>query len=172
MVGSDWQGGRKDGRLYRDVRAEMQGAIREKYERLKGYLDERARRLWVGSEAITFGGGIRAVAEALKISPQVVIAGSRELKGESQGIVPPATPRRQRRPGGGRKAKAEQEPGLVRAIEEIVDPAIPEPTVQGVSTTGTAGHLRGCQEKGEGREFQKRGTGMAAAGQAGLGKLA
>ncbi len=84
MEGSDWQGGRKDGRLYRKVRAEMQRVIREKYERLKGCLDERARRLWAGSEAITFGrGGIRAVAEAMEISQQVVIAGSRELKGES-----------------------------------------------------------------------------------------
>ena len=66
MVGSDWQGGKKDGRLYSDVRAEMQRVIREKYERLEPYLDERARRLWAGSEAITYGrGGIRAVAEAL-----------------------------------------------------------------------------------------------------------
>jgi len=123
MEGSDWQGGRKDGRLYRNVRAEMQRVIREKYERLKGCLDERARRLWAGSEAITFGrGGIRAVAEAMEISQQVVIAGSRELKGESPGRVPPAAGR-QRRPGGGRKAKAEQEPGLVKAVEEIVDSA-------------------------------------------------
>jgi Rhodopirellula transposase DDE domain len=123
MEGSDWQGGRKDGRLYRNVRAEMQRVIREKYERLKGCLDERAKRLWAGSEAITFGrGGIRAVAEAMEISQQVVIAGSRELKGESPGRVPPAAGR-QRRPGGGRKAKAEQEPGLVKAVEESVDPA-------------------------------------------------
>ena len=123
MEGSDGQGGRKDRRLYRNVRAERQRVIRENYERLKGCLDERARRLWAGSEAITFGrGGIRAVAEAMEISQQVVIAGSRELKGESPGRVPPAAGR-QRRPGGGRKAKAEQEPGLVKAVEEIVDPA-------------------------------------------------
>jgi hypothetical protein len=124
MMGSDWQGGRKDARLYRNVRAEEQRVIREKYERLKGCLDERAKRLWAGSEAITFGrGGIRAVAEALGISAQVVIEGSRELKGEGPGLVPPAAPGRQRRPGGGRKAKAKQEPGLVKAIEQIVDPA-------------------------------------------------
>ncbi len=86
-------------------------------------MDERARRSWAGSESITFGrGGIRAVAEVLKVSQQVVIAGSRELKGVSPGRVPPAAGR-QRRPGGGRKAKAEQEPGLVKTVEEIVDPA-------------------------------------------------
>lgn len=86
-------------------------------------MDQRARRLWAGSEAITFGrGGIRAVAEAMEISQQVVIAGSPELKGENAGRVPPAGGR-QRRPGGGPKAKAEQEPGLVKAVEEIVDRA-------------------------------------------------
>ena len=63
------------------------------------------------------------MAEALKISPQVVIAGSRELRGERPGERAPAAPGRRRRPGAGRKAKAEQEPGLVKALEEIVDPA-------------------------------------------------
>ena len=117
MVGSDWQGGKRDERLYRDVRAEMQRVIREKYERLRPYFDERARRLWAGSEAITFGRGcIRAVAEALDVSAEVVIEGSRELSGKLTGTRSPAPPGRQRRSGGGRKAKAKQEAGLVKAI--------------------------------------------------------
>lgn len=122
---SDWQGSKKDRRLYAKVRAENQAVIREKYERLRPYLDERARRLWAGGEAIAFGkGGIRAVAEALEISQQVVIDGSRELRGETRAGAPtPPTMGRQRRPGGGRKAKAKTEVGLVKAIEEIVDPA-------------------------------------------------
>lgn len=122
---SDWQGSKKDRRLYAKVRAEKQGVIREKYQRLRPYLDERARRLWAGGEAISFGyGGIRAVAEVLGISQQVVIAGSRELRGERKAGSPTAPkPGRQRRPGGGRKAKAKTEAGLVKAIEEIVDPA-------------------------------------------------
>ena len=124
MVGSDWQGGKKDGRLYDDVRRKFQRVIREKYERLEPYLDERARRLWAGSEAITYGrGGVRAVAEALELSPEVVIEGRRELSGELTGTRTPAPAGRQRRTGGGRKAKAKQEAGLVKAIEEIVDPA-------------------------------------------------
>lgn len=122
MVGKDWKSGKEGERLYSAVRAERQRVIREKYERLRPYLDERARRLWAGSEALTYGrGGIRVVAEALEISPEVVVAGSRELRGELQGT--PAPLGRQRRPGGGRKAKAKQEEGLVKAIEEIVDPA-------------------------------------------------
>ena len=82
---SDGQGSKKDRRLYAKVRAEKQAVIREKYERLKAYLDERARRLWAGGEAISFGyGGIRGVAEALGISQQVVIDGRRELRGETR----------------------------------------------------------------------------------------
>lgn len=124
MAAKDWKGGKQEERLYSAVRAESQRVIREKYERLRPYLDERARRLWAGSEAVTYGrGGIRAVAEALEISPEVVIAGSRELRGELKGGGTPAPLGRQRRPGGGRKEKAKQEAGLVKAIEEIVDPA-------------------------------------------------
>ena len=124
MSGSDWQGGRKDGRLYDNVRTEIQRVIHDKYERLKGCLDERAKRLWAGTEAIALGrGGIRAVAEAIGISQQVVIEGSRELRGEIKGSRTSAAPGRQRRPGGGRKAKTKQQPGLVQAIETIVDPA-------------------------------------------------
>jgi Rhodopirellula transposase DDE domain len=124
VAGKEWKGGKQEERLYSAVRAENQRVIREKYERLRPYLDERARRLWAGSEALTYGrGGIRAVAEAVAISPEVVIAGSRELRGEVKGAGMAAPPGRQRRPGGGRKAKAKQEPGLVKAIEEIVDPA-------------------------------------------------
>ena len=49
--------------------------------------------------------------------------GSRELSGKLTGTRTPAPPGRQRRSGDGRKAKAKQEVGLVKAIEEIVDPA-------------------------------------------------
>ena len=123
MVEASWKGGKRDGRLYQKVRAERQRVLREKYERLAPCLDERGRRLWAGSEAIAFGrGGILAVAEALGLNRRTVMAGSRELDGET-GSRAPATPRRQRRPGAGRKAKATQAPGLVQAIEVIVDPA-------------------------------------------------
>ena len=120
-----WQGGKKDKRLYRQVRAEKQKVIREKYDRLKPFLGERSRRLWAANEARAFGkGGVRAVAEALQMTHRTVIAGGRELKGKAreEGRSAAAVGR-QRRPGGERKAKAEQGPGLVKAIEAIVDPA-------------------------------------------------
>ena len=125
MIDQAWEGSKKDKRLYAKVRAERQKVIREKYDRLRPFSDERDRRLWAANEALTFGkGGIRAVAEALQMSQRTVIEGCRELKGEIGGDGrSPAALGRQRRSGGGRKAKAEQEPGLVKAIEVIVDPA-------------------------------------------------
>ena len=86
MVDPEWQGGKKDQRLYRKVRAEKQKVIRKKYDVIQAHLNERGRRLWAGSEAISFGqGGIRAVAEALAMSQKTVIQGRRELEGKSPG---------------------------------------------------------------------------------------
>ena len=80
----EWQGGKKDQRLYRKVRAEKQKVIRKEYDVIQAHLNERGRRLWAGSEAISFGqGGIRAVAEALAMSQKTVIQGRRELEGKS-----------------------------------------------------------------------------------------
>lgn len=124
MVDRDWEGGKKDKRLYHQVRQEKQKRIREKYDRLKPFLDERRRRLWAANEAVAFGhGGIRAVAEALGMSPKTMIEGRRELEGEFVEEQQPLTPSRQRRAGGGRKSVSEKEPGVVKAIEAIVDPA-------------------------------------------------
>ena len=126
MVDPEWQGGKKDQRLYRKVRAEKQKVIRKKYDVIQAHLNERGRRLWAGSEAISFGqGGIRAVAEALAMSQKTVIQGRRELEGKSpgkpgEGVL---TGGRQRRAGGGRKPAVERQPGLLEAIETIVNPA-------------------------------------------------
>ena len=123
MEESSWKGGKKDRRLYQNVRAERQRLIREKYDRLAPCMDEPGRRLWAGSEAIAFGhGGISAVAEALGMNKRTVMEGRRELESD-KGAGTPVVARRQRRPGAGRKEKAKQDPKLVRAIEVIVDPA-------------------------------------------------
>jgi hypothetical protein len=122
MIEQEWQGGRKDERRYRKVRSEKQKIVREKYERLKPYLGEREKRLWVANEAIAFGdGGIRAVAEAVRMSQKRVIQGRRELEGKLDKAQSPP-PGRQRRSGGGRKSTVEKQPGVVAAIEGIVEP--------------------------------------------------
>ena len=49
MVDPEWQGGKKEQRLYRKVRAEKQKVIRKKYDVIQAHLNERGRRLWAGS---------------------------------------------------------------------------------------------------------------------------
>lgn len=119
MSEEEWKGGRKDSRLYKRVRAEKQKSLAGHYERIRAFLDERGRRLWAANEALRFGrGGLRAVAEALGMSQMTIITGVKELKGD---LRTDEMERRQRRFGGGRKALASKHPGLVLAIESIVD---------------------------------------------------
>ncbi|MBI1748886.1 MAG: hypothetical protein HYR55_20220 [Acidobacteria bacterium] len=128
MIEKDWQGARKDPRLYWRVIVEKKKMVREKYGRLRPHMNERVRRLWVANEAVSFGrGGVQAVAEAVAMSPQTIIQGLRELKqAPAEGIGGARCGRvggRQRRPGGGRQSTAEKYPELVKAIEAIGDPA-------------------------------------------------
>ncbi len=96
--------------------------ISEKYEALRGTLNERARRLWAATEARSLGrGGIAAVIEATGMSSRTVHKGLKELEaGESGGEV--LAPGRVRQPGGGRKRARDKQPGLVKALEHLVDP--------------------------------------------------
>jgi hypothetical protein len=94
------------------------GAIGQRYEALRGVLDERSRRLWAAAEAKTAGrGGFRAVLRATGISSKTLTLGLRDLEsGERLG------PGRVRRPGGGRKSAQVLEPGLEAALEQLIDP--------------------------------------------------
>ena len=123
MLESNWRGGKQEKlRLYWKVREERKQVIREKYERLKSHLEERGRRLWAANEAFSFGaGGVRAIAEALQMSPMTILQGKRELQGEPRRPDSGGVEGRQRRPGGGRKSAQEKQPSLLPAIERIVD---------------------------------------------------
>ena len=85
-------------------------------------MDERTRRLWAAAEARAIGrGGITRVAEATGLSRGTVRAGVRELDSST----PPAAPAggaRIRAPGGGPKTVTERDPGLVKALEHLLDP--------------------------------------------------
>jgi len=84
-----------------------------------GDLHERARRHWAAVEAMSLGrGGIAAVAKATGISDRTIRNGIRELR---EGDAVPAG--RQRRVGAGRKTAQEKEPGLLDALEGLVEPA-------------------------------------------------
>jgi hypothetical protein len=96
-----------------------EGRVRQKWLLLKATMDERARRLWAGSEAEAIGyGGIAAVARATGLAISTVTLGRNEVRaGASSGDVV-----RVRRSGGGRRRHEVAYPDLLPALEKLVDP--------------------------------------------------
>ena len=92
--------------------------LHSKFMLLGNDLDERGRRRWAATEALSLGrGGIAAVAEATGLSDRTVRNGIDELtRGEER------SPGRQRRPGAGRKSRADEQPTLLAALEALVEP--------------------------------------------------
>jgi hypothetical protein len=103
-------------------------------------LDERSRRLVLGMAAEAEGkGGAARVASLAGASWQTVADGKAELEA---GDELPAG--RTRRPGGGRKALAAADPGLVPALEELIRAASRgDPQAPLAWTTRSAAHLAG-----------------------------
>lgn len=105
--------------------AQVVAWIRQKYTALAAELDERGRRRWAAVEARSLGrGGIAAVAVATGLSDRTVRTGIREVDAVGQ-----LAPDRQRRVGGGRKSRRSQQPGLLKALDRLIEPlARGEPT--------------------------------------------
>lgn len=92
--------------------------IRQKFANIAQDLDERGRRRWAATEALSLGrGGITAVAVATGISDRTVRNGILELHDPN-----PLPSNRQRRVGGGRKSREQEQPGLMAALERLVEP--------------------------------------------------
>jgi transposase len=92
--------------------------IRDKYRAIVADLDERARRRWAAAEARSLGwGGVTAVAMATGISDRTIRNGIRELDDPS--ALPPD---RQRTPGAGRRTREQEDPGLIEALEALMEP--------------------------------------------------
>ena len=103
-------------------RAERGAEIRDRYNKLKGALTERARRLFVATEAIAFGyGGIVAAAAATGMAPSGIGKGIRELRALEAGTAPSLALSRSRRPGGGRKKATEKDPALLPDLNALVE---------------------------------------------------
>jgi Rhodopirellula transposase DDE domain len=106
--------------------------IRAQYEQLAAFLDERGRRLFAATEAMSVGlGGVTAVSAATGIARSTINRGIAELKAGRHEIGS-----RIRRAGGGRKRAVERQPGLLAAIEALIDHAIrgdPEAPLRWVS---------------------------------------
>jgi hypothetical protein len=95
--------------------------VQRKYQLLAPEWDERRRRQWAAVEARDLGwGGISLVARATGLSRPTIMAGLREL---DTPIAQRATEAlRVRRPGGGRPKATVADPGLLAALELLLDP--------------------------------------------------
>jgi Rhodopirellula transposase DDE domain len=93
--------------------------VRRRITTLWPHLSERQRRLLLGVEARELGwGGVSSVARVAGVARSTVTVAVAELG------VPTAVPEgRSRRVGGGRKSAVEKDPGLVAALDALVDPA-------------------------------------------------
>jgi len=115
-------------------------AIKARFETLAPHLDERARRLFAATEARSAGrGGIATVSEVTGVARSTIGRGLVELRSGE------ARQERVRRPGGGRRPKTETEPGLLAALEELIQSAIrgdPEAALLWVSRSQR--HLAGA----------------------------
>jgi Rhodopirellula transposase DDE domain len=106
--------------------------VRTQFQRIEPFLDERGRRLYAANEAMALGrGGVMAVAAATGIARSTINRGMGELKAARNEIG-----RGIRRPGAGRKREVERQPGLLAALEAVIEDAIrgdPEAPLRWVS---------------------------------------
>ena len=95
--------------------------IAQRYNLIKGTLDERLRRLIAAAEAKVLGhGGISAVAECTGVSRRSIHAGLKELEAAHLQESPGQS--RIRRPGAGRKSAVEIDSTLQSDLELLIEP--------------------------------------------------
>ena len=99
-------------------REQREAEIAGKWADASPHLDERARRVWLGTEARQLGhGGTRFVARATGAAIETVRSGIADL-GKNPGELGEG---RARRPGGGRKKAEDKDPGLPAALDALLD---------------------------------------------------
>ncbi len=98
-------------------------AIRARFDALSPFLDARERRLLAASEARAAGrGGVTAVSHATGIARSTIGRGLADLRA---GVMQLGNRvRRVRRVGGGGKPAIETQPGLLGALNELVQSSI------------------------------------------------
>jgi hypothetical protein len=106
--------------------------LHARYEQMTPFLDERGRRLFAASEALSLGhGGVTATATATGMARSTINRGIAELKAGRNDLGGAI-----RRPGGGRKRAVDRQPGLLAALESLIEDAIrgdPESPLRWVS---------------------------------------
>lgn len=96
---------------------ELEAVIVEKYVTISAELNERGRRVWAATESCAIGyGGDALVSRATGIARQTIRHGRREIE---SGV---GVRSRIRKPGGGRQNLDKTQPGLMQALEGMVEP--------------------------------------------------
>ena len=97
--------------------------LQQKYKSLNPIMDERMRRQWAATEALSIGrGGVTAVAIATGMSRNTVDAGIREIRTRENNTDSRLESKRIRREGGGRKTITESDPNIWEHLESLVEP--------------------------------------------------
>jgi len=93
--------------------------IRKRFTSLSPHLNERERRLFAATEALTAGyGGIAAASAATGVAVSTIGRGLKELS-----VLDTLAPDRVRRPGGGRKLLVEKDATLLDDLLALVEPS-------------------------------------------------
>jgi hypothetical protein len=93
-------------------------ALRRKFRSVWPLLDERARRLMAASEAMALAyGGVSMVHRACGLSRNAIARGIREIRSKAR-----LEHGRIRRKGAGRKAVTVKDPGLLAALDRLIEP--------------------------------------------------
>lgn len=96
--------------------------LRRQYDQLHAGFNERTRREWVASEAMSIGhGGAKLLSEVTGMAPSTIGKGIRELRSYEESNSLDA-PRRIRAKGGGRKSAIEKSPTLLADLERLIAP--------------------------------------------------
>src|SRR5579864_1548982 len=120
-------------------------AVRTRFERMRGSLNERGRRLFAAAEALAIGwGGVAIVAQATGMAPSTIGEGKKEIRAIEELRAAPLAPTRSRRPGGGRKKTTEKDPTLVTDLDRLVEPVTRGDPMSALRwTSKSAQHLAG-----------------------------
>ncbi|MDR1603210.1 MAG: ISAzo13 family transposase [Gracilibacteraceae bacterium] len=102
----------------------METKLKERYERISPFLDERTKRLFVANEAIALGfGGITDVSRITGVTRPTITRGIAELSTDVEsGGGPTGNDDRIRNPGGGRKLITQTDPTIVADLTGILEP--------------------------------------------------
>jgi Rhodopirellula transposase DDE domain len=99
-----------------------EAGVAQRFCSVGGSLNERSRRLFVASEARSFGyGGIAAVSRATGVARRTIGVGLEELEAIEAGTAEPLDAMRIRRPGAGRPRTTDRDPTLLPDLRELAE---------------------------------------------------